>query len=389
MIQDLRYALRRLSHASGFAFIVVLMLALGIGANTAVFSVMNAILMRSLPVSRPDGLYYVRMANGEGQPLGASNTGNSDTSFSEPAFEALRQRSDVFEDLIAYVPLSYTGSVAVRHGELPEEADGEEVSGNFFSGVSARMALGRGFTLAEEKSHAAIAVLSYDYWTRGFARDPSIVGQTLYVKGVPMTVVGVAARDFHGIDPGESLDFWIPLQNRPELNAWGAPDGSFYSDPKWWSIPLMARLRPGVTPAQAQQALIGTFGEAAKQGVGTIDPKKWKPLLDFVEARGVGVGRDYFRDQLNVLMGLVILVLLIAGTNVAMLMQARTTARQREFSVRLAIGASRKAISRRSRPGSRPHSRRRPTRPARWRSSIWHGSISRMAARPRPAVSSI
>jgi len=346
MLQDLRYALRRLRQAPGFALVVVLMLALGIGANTAVFSVMNAILMQLLPVSRPNGLYYVRMANGEDQPPGASNTGNGSTSFSEEAFEALRQRSDVFEELIAYVPLSFNESVAVRHGELPEEADGEEVSGNFFSGLSARMAQGGGFTLADEKKHAAVAVLSYDYWTRSFARDPSIIGQTLYVKGVPMTVVGVAARGFHGIDPGTSIDFWIPLQNRPELNAWGGTFSQLYGYPKWWSLPLMARLRPGVSPAQAQQALSGTFAEVAKQAVGTIDPKQWKPLLDFVEARGVGISRDDFRNQLNVLMGLVILVLLIAGTNVAMLMQARTTARQREFSVRLAIGASRKAILR-------------------------------------------
>jgi predicted permease len=346
MMNDLRYALRRLRYAPGFTATVVGMLALGIGANTAVFSVMNAILMQLLPVSRPDGLFYMRMANGEGQPPGAGNTGNSDTSFSEAAFEALRQRSDVFEELIAYVPLSFNESVAVRHGELPESADGEEVSGNFFSGLSARMAEGRGFTLADEKNHAAIAVLSYDYWTRSFARDPSILGQTLMVKGVPMTIVGVTARGFQGIDPGTSIDFWIPLQNRPELNAWGSTFDRLYGNPKWWSVPLMARLREGVSPAQAQQALSGTFAEVAKQAVGTIDPKQWKPLLDFVEARGMGMYREQNRDQLNVLMGLVILVLLIACTNVAMLMQARTTGRQREFSVRLAIGANKKAILR-------------------------------------------
>jgi predicted permease len=353
--EDLRYAMRRLWNAPGFSLIVVLMLALGIGANTAVFSVMNAILMQTLPVGRPDGLYYVRMANGEGQPPGAGNTGNSDTSFSEAAFEALRQRTDVLEELIAYVPLSFNESVAVRHGVLPEEADGEEVSGNFFSGLSARMAQGRGFTLADEKNHAAVAVLSYGYWTRAFARDPSIVGQTLTVKGVPMTIVGVTARGFQGIDPGTSIDFWIPLQNRPELNAWGTPPregGSntginlLYSEPKWWSLPLMARLRPGMSPAQAQQALAGTFGEVAKQAVGTIDAKQWKPLLDFVVASGVGMYKEQYRDQLNVLMGLVILVLLIACTNVAMLLQARATARQREFSVRLAIGANGGAILR-------------------------------------------
>ncbi len=349
MLQDLRYTFRRLRHAPGFALTVVLMLALGIGANTAVFSVMNALLMQSLPVSRPDGLFYMHEAKGKFQPPGAPSTGDSNTSFSEPLFEALRQRTDVFEDLIAYVPLSFTGNVAVRHGEqLPEEAEGEEVSGNFLSGLGVRMALGRGFTLADEKNHAAIAVLSYDYWTRSFTRDSSILGQTIYVKGVPMMVVGVTARGFKGIQAGAANDFWIPLQNRPELNAWGQPASSFtlYGTPKWWAMQLMARLRPGVSPEQAQQAIAGTVGGVVKQTVGVVDPKQWQPLLGFAPARGVGVYTDQYRDQVHVLMGLVILVLLIACTNVAMLMQARTTARQREFSVRLAIGAGKAAILR-------------------------------------------
>src|SRR5580658_9798177 len=163
LVNDLRYALRQLRNSPAFTLTVVLMLALGIGANTAVFSVMNAILLQLLPVSRPEGLTYVQMANGQGQAPGGSNTGDSSTSFTEETFEALRQRTDVFEELVAYVPLSFTGSVAVRYSELPEESEGEEVSGNFFSGIGARMERGRGFTLNDEKSHAPIVVLSYDY----------------------------------------------------------------------------------------------------------------------------------------------------------------------------------------------------------------------------------
>jgi predicted permease len=352
LLQDLRYALRQLRKTPGFTLIVVLMLALGIGANTAVFSVMNAVLMQLLPVNRAEGLSYVRMANGQWGPDGAGNTGDSSTSFSEATFEALRQRTDVFEELIAYVPLSLTGSVAVRHGELPEEAEGEEVSGNFFSGVGARIERGRGFTIQDEKDHTPTVVLSYEYWTRSYARDASAVGQTLYVKGIPMTVVGIVAHGFKGIEPATATDFWIPLQNRPELNAWGIPSkvnaaiNGLYSSPKWWSLRMMARLRPGITPMQAQQALAGTFGEAAKLGIGTIDPKAWKPLLDFAPARGIAGYNDQYREPVRILMGLVALVLLIACTNVAMMLQARNSVRQREFSLRLAIGAGKSRIFR-------------------------------------------
>ncbi len=343
---DIRYALRQLRKSPGFTLIAVLTLALGVGANTAIFTVMNAILMQLLPVSRAEGLSYVHEANGQGVPPQAGDNGDRNTAFSEPVFEALRQRTDVFEDLIAHVPLSFFGGVAVRHGELPETAEGEEVSGNFFSGIGIRLERGRGFTLAEEKAHAPVVVLSYDYWTRSYARDPSVLGQTLYVKGIPMTVVGITAHGFKGIEPASATDFWLPLQNRPELNAWGLTGSQLYGSPNMWSLIMMARLRPGVMPIQAQQALAGTFGEAAKQGIGSIDPKQWKPLLEFVPARGIAGYNEEYREPLRILMGLVALVLLIACTNVAMMIQARNTVRQREFSLRLAVGAGRGTIFR-------------------------------------------
>jgi predicted permease len=348
LIQDIRYALRQLRKSPGFALTVVITLALGIGANTAVFSVMNAILMQLLPVNRPEGLSYVQIGNGQNQAPGGTNTGNSDSSFTEATFEALRGRSDIFEALIGYVPLSNTGNVAVRYGELPEEAEGEEVSGNFFSALGARIEHGRGFILDDEKNHAPVAVVSYDYWTRRFARDRGILGQTLYVKGVPLTIVGIAGRGFKGVEPASSTDFWIPLQNRPELNAWGTPaaDQTLYGSPKWWCLRMMARLRDGVSPEKAQQALWGPFGGVVEQSLGKIDPKDWKPVLAFVPARGIAGFNDTYREPVEILMGLVALVLLIACTNVGMMVQARNAIRARDFSLRMAIGATKGKIFR-------------------------------------------
>ena len=348
LLQDIRYALCQLRKSWGFALVVVITLAMGIGANTAVFSVMNAILLQMLPVSRPEGLSYVRMANGQGQAPNSGSSGDSSTSFPEASFEALRQRSDVLEELVGYVPLSFTGSVAVRYGELPEEREGEEVSGNFFSGVGVRMLAGRGFTVEDEKNHAPIVVISYDYWTRRFSRNPAVLGQTLYVKSVPLTIVGITARGFKGIEPATSTDFWIPFQVNPQLNAWGttAEDGGFYERPTWWFLRMMARLRPGVTPLQAQQALAGPFGEVVTKSLGKVDPKEWKPLIDFVPARGISGYSEEFREPVQILMGLVALVLLIACTNVAMMVQARNAVRQREFSLRLALGARKGSIFR-------------------------------------------
>lgn len=178
--QDLRYALRQLRKSPGFTFVAVITLALGIGANTAVFSVMDAVLSRMLPVRDPARLYFLQIASG-GQPRGARNTGNGDTSFSQPVFEALRQRTDVLDDVVGYVPLAI-GKVAVRYGEAPEAAEGDEVSGNFFSGLTAGIARGRGFSLGDEKDHSQIVVISHDYWTRRFAGSAAVLGTTLFIE---------------------------------------------------------------------------------------------------------------------------------------------------------------------------------------------------------------
>ncbi len=342
ILQDLNYSLRQLRKSPGFTLTAVLTLALGVGANTAVFSVMNAVLLRSLPVPNPNRIYQLRVS--PGQPDGASNTGESETSFSYAVFDALRERHDVFSDLIASAPLAI-GKVSIRYGAEPELANGEIVSGNFFSGLGVAMSRGRAITRDDENRHAPVAVLSHDYWATRFGSSPDVVGQTVYVKGVPMTVIGVAAAGFRGLERGVgSTDFWIPLQNRVELNAWGdaGDNGKTYYDlPKWWCLLLTARLAPDVTPQQAVARLTPLFQSAAYIGLGTPKPGDQKPTLALTPARGLDAYRDQYRQPLYLLMSLVGLVLVIACANVALLLVARNQVRQREFSLRLAVGADR------------------------------------------------
>jgi predicted permease len=302
---------------------------------------MNAVLLRSLPVPEPNRVYNLRV---DGRPEGTGNTGDDATSFSYPVFEQLRQRHDVFSDLIAAAPLAI-GKVSIRYGTEPELAAGELVSGNFFSGLGVQMARGRGFTLEDETSHAPVAVLSYDFWTRRFARDPGVIGQTMYVKGVPITIIGVSAQGFTGLERGVGdTDFWIPLQDRAELNAWGDADDlgkTFYGNPTWWCLLLTGRLAPGVSQQQAVSRLQPQFQNAAYVGVEHRKADERKPQLSLTPARGLDAYTDDYQRPLRLLMSLVGLVLLIACANVALLLIARNQARQREFSLRLAIGAGR------------------------------------------------
>jgi predicted permease len=336
--RDVRFGLRSLRQSPGFAITAVLTLALGMGANTAVFSVMNAVLLRSLPVSDPQSVVYVKTS---GAPRHANNTGDWETSLSYPVYQALQQQKEVLSDVMAYVPLS-NNKIGVRIGAQPETAEADMVSGNFFSGLGVRLTRGHGFTMQDESNHNSIAVISYDYWTRRFSRDPDVLGKAIYVKGVPITIVGITAAGFEGVEPGHSTDFWIPLQNRQELNAWGDPSSKTYLErPRWWCLRMLARLAPGITREQAAERLQGVFRTATYIGIGSPMQGEKPPVLSFDEAKNFPGYDEQWGKPLHMLMAMVGLVLLIALANVVMLLMARNATRQREFSLRLALGAGR------------------------------------------------
>ena len=344
MLSDFRFGFRSLRQSPGFALTAILTVALGVGANTAVFSVMNAVLLRSLPVSDPSRVMYVRPSD---QPR---NTGTIDSTetVSYAVYDALRHQTGAVQPLMAYVPLA-SGKVGVRLGAVPEEAEGEMVSGQYFSGLGVGMAIGHGFSEADETNHAPLAVLSYKYWTRRFERDPGVIGKTFYVNSVPMTVLGVAAQGFEGTETGQSADFWIPLQNRPELNAYGAPpeNGKLYiANPTWWCMRMIGRLAPGVSKAQALAQLQPVFQSAAYTGIGKPEASDKPLVLSLLDAKSFPGYDESYGKPLRVLMMMVGLVLLIAISNVAMLLMARNAARQREFAVRMALGATRTILLR-------------------------------------------
>jgi predicted permease len=339
LLRDIRHSFRTLLESPGFTLTAILTLALGMGANTAVFSVMNAVLLRSLPVADADRLVYLRTSN---PPHGTGTIDTTET-FSYPVYDALRKQTGGMSGVLAYVPLS-GNKVAVRYGAEPEEAEGDMVSGAFFSGLGVKLERGRGFTDQDEKDHAQLAVISNTYWTRRFARNPDVLGTTLFVNGIGFTIVGITADRFEGLETGNSTDFWIPLQNRPELNAWGNPleDGKTYmANQTWWCLRLIGRLSPGVTKAQATAQLQPVFQQAAYIGLGSPMQGENRPTLSLIDAKGFPGYAQQYGKPLRMLMGMVGLVLLIALTNVVMLLLARNVARQREFSMKLALGAGR------------------------------------------------